>query len=289
MTKPSATDRAVRDRYGAAAKERESALCCAVSYDPRHLEAIPQEVIDRDYGCGDPSRFIRKGETVLDLGSGGGKICFIASQLVGPEGAVLGVDTNDEMLALARRSTTEVAERVGHANVTFLRGQIEDLALDHDKLDTWLARHPIQSASDLPRFEEEKDRLRRGEPMVKDHSVDIVVSNCVLNLVHQALKPQLIEGIFRVVKPGGRIAISDIVSDRIVPDELRADPELWSGCVSGAFHEPELIRQLERVGFRSIELDRAEGDPFAVVEGIEFRSVTFTAVKPGNETSSGCC
>ncbi len=108
---PSATDRAVRDRYGAAAQLREAALCCPVDYDARHLSIIPDEVIERDYGCGDPSRHVREGDTVLDLGSGGGKICFIASQLVGPDGRVIGVDTNDEMLELARRSTAAVSER----------------------------------------------------------------------------------------------------------------------------------------------------------------------------------
>ncbi|MEL7263341.1 MAG: SAM-dependent methyltransferase, partial [Planctomycetota bacterium] len=85
-------DSAVRDRYAAAAGEREAELCCPVDYDRQYLKVIPQEVIDRDYGCGDPSRYVREGETVLDLGSGGGKICFIASQVVGAEGRVIGVD-----------------------------------------------------------------------------------------------------------------------------------------------------------------------------------------------------
>ena len=275
----SEAERAVRDRYSAAARLREAALCCPVDYDAQHLSIIPDEVIERDYGCGDPSRYVREGDTVLDLGSGGGKICFIASQLVGPEGAVIGVDTNDEMLDLARRSSAAVAEQVGYANVSFMRGQIQDLALDHDKLGDWLAGNPIRSIQDLQRLEEEKDRLRRCQPMVKDDSVDIVVSNCVLNLVHDDHKPQLIREIYRVLKRGGRIAISDIVSDEVVPDSLRADPELWSGCISGAFQERELLRELENAGFYGITIDKWEQEPFAVVEGIEFRSLTVTATK----------
>ena len=278
-TAPSETERAVADRYSAAARIREAALCCPVDYDAQHLRIIPNEVIERDYGCGDPSRYVREGDTVLDLGSGGGKICFIASQLVGPTGTVVGVDANDEMLELARRSNSTVADELGYANVKFMRGQIQDLALDHDKLGEWLTTNPIQDAEGLLRLEAEKDRLRRCDPMVASDSVDIVVSNCVLNLVHEDHKPQLIREIYRVLKSGGRIAISDIVSDEIVPDELRADPELWSGCISGAFQEGELLRELENVGFYGITIDKWEQQPFAVVEGIEFRSLTVTATK----------
>ncbi len=273
------TEEAVRERYTAAAREREAELCCPVDYDPQYLKVIPEEVIERDYGCGDPSRYVREGDSVLDLGSGGGKICFIASQLVGSKGVVIGVDTNDEMLELARRSAPVVAERVGYANVHFRRGQIQDLALDLDQLDDWLASHPVRDVGDLPGLEEEKDRLRRHQPMVPDESVDIVVSNCVLNLVPGSDKSKLIQEIFRVLKRGGRIAISDIVSDEEVPEELRADPALWSGCVSGAFQEKKLLEALEAVGFYGIAIDQWQQAPFAVAEGIEFRSVTITAVK----------
>ena len=275
----SATEQAVRDRYSAAALLREPALCCPVDYDARYLEAVPAEVIQRDYGCGDPSRYIEAGDDVLDLGSGGGKVCFIASQIVGAEGSVIGIDANDEMLELARRSAPVVADNVGYANVAFRRGRIQDLALDDDRLNRWLARNPVNRVGDLARLEEEKDRLRRQEPLVPSESVDIVVSNCVLNLVHEADKPQLIREIFRVLKRGGRIAISDIVSDEVVPEALRDDPELWSGCISGAFHEQEILRELEAAGFYGIAIDHWETEPFAVVAGIEFRSVTVTARK----------
>ena len=140
---------ATRRRYSAAAQTREAALCCPVDYDRSLLAAIPVEVIERDYGCGDPSRYVREGETVLDLGSGGGKICFIASQIVGPGGRVIGVDMNDEMLDLARRSAPTVADHIGHDNVEFRRGRIQDLTLRVDRLESWLKNHPVGSLADL--------------------------------------------------------------------------------------------------------------------------------------------
>src|SRR6266436_4873623 len=103
-----APEEAVRERYSAGAHVPEAALCCPVLYDPRYLAAIPAEVLERDYGCGDPTPYVRPGDTVLDLGSGGGKVCFIAAQIVGPQGRVIGVDCNREMLALARRHQSTV-------------------------------------------------------------------------------------------------------------------------------------------------------------------------------------
>jgi SAM-dependent methyltransferase len=186
---------------------------------------------------------------------------------------------NDEMLELARRSAPIVADRIGHANVEFRRGRIQDLALDVDRLEAWLAANPVKSLADLDRLEAEKERLCRTAPLVADDSVDLIVSNCVLNLVDEADKGKLIEEMYRVLKPGGRIAVSDIVSDEIVPEHLKNDPELWSGCVSGAFQELDVLRRLEAAGFYGIEIDQWEPEPFAVVEGIEFRSVTLTARK----------
>src|SRR5207245_7704627 len=109
--------------------------------------------------------------------------------------------------------------------------------------------------------------------------VDVVVSNCVLNLVPEEHKSRLIREMFRVLEPGGRIALSDIVSDEDVPEELKADPDLWSGCVSGAFRESVLLRELERAGFFGIALDSWTEEPYRTVRGIEFRSVTVTARK----------
>jgi arsenite methyltransferase len=272
-------DRAVCARYSAAAREREATLCCPVAYDPQYLAPIPREVLERDYGCGDPSRHVREGDVVLDLGCGAGKICFIAAQIAGPKGAVIGVDVNEEMLGLARAAAPRVTQALGYANVEFLRARIQDLALDLDALDRWLAEHPVRRSADLAAFEAANDELRRTSTLVADASVDLVVSNCVLNLVCESDRRQLMAEIFRVLKIGGRIAISDIASDEWVPDQLKADAELWSGCVSGAFQELELLRAFEEAGFRGISIDEWEADPFAVVEGIEFRSVTIAAHK----------
>jgi arsenite methyltransferase len=272
-------EQAVRERYAAAARVREAALCCPVEYDARYLAAIPPEVIERDYGCGDPSRHVRPGDAVLDLGSGGGKICFIAAQVAGKEGRVIGVDLNPEMLALAREAAPQVAAKIGYANVEFRRARIQDLALDLDALDAWLAAHPVRRSDDAARLEQEQERLRRVAPLIPDASVDLVVSNCVLNLVRERDKRALIAEIFRVLRVGGRIALSDIVSDEAVPQHLKDDPELWSGCISGAFQELELLRALESAGFHGIALEDWKAEPFAVVEGIEFRSVTLTARK----------
>src|SRR5919106_5249656 len=140
------TETNVRQLYAAGAKERADKLCCPVNYEPAYLKAIPQEVIERDYGCGDPSRYLREGETVLDLGSGTGKICFIAAQIVGPKGKVIGIDMTAEMLEVARRNAPIVAERIGYANVEFRKGRIQDLALDLELLDRELKRSPITDA-----------------------------------------------------------------------------------------------------------------------------------------------
>ncbi|MCH7600254.1 MAG: methyltransferase domain-containing protein [Myxococcales bacterium] len=279
------SERATSDRYSRAANTREPALCCPIDYDPQYLEIIPQEVLERDYGCGDPSRYVNAGDRVLDLGSGGGKICFIASQIVGAEGSVIGVDMNPDMLNLARSAAPKVSELNGFRNVEFLRGRIQDLKLDMDELDSWMQENPISGVDSLDALEDAKDRMRRDAPMIPDGSIDIVVSNCVLNLVREEDKHQLIEEIYRVLDVGGRIAISDIVSDELVSDELKADPKLWSGCISGAFCESDLLAQLERTGFYGIEIDKWEDKPFAVVDGIEFRSVTITGTK-GKEGAS---
>jgi arsenite methyltransferase len=270
---------AVRDRYSEAAHERTAELCCPVSYDPRFLQVIPREVLDRDYGCGDPSKYVRPGDVVLDLGSGGGKICFIAAQVVGPQGRVIGVDCNDDMLSLARRSQPAVAAKVGFDNVEIRKGQIQDLRLDLDLLEGWLREHPVSTSSGWLRVHERAAELRRTSPLVADESVDVVVSNCVLNLVHSADRPQLFAEIFRVLKPGGRAVISDIVSDRDVPLALQNNPELWSGCLSGAFQEARFLTAFEAAGFGGLEILERQSEPWRVIEQIEFRSLTVRAHK----------
>src|SRR6266508_3937268 len=162
----------VRQRYAAGAKERAEKLCCPVNYESAYLSVIPQEVIERDYGCGDPSRYLREGETVLDLGSGTGKICFIAAQIVGPNGKVIGVDMTDEMLEVARRNAPNVAERLGYANVEFRKGRIQDLALDLELLDRQLKEHPISDATSFLAADEVAQELRVRQPLVAGESID---------------------------------------------------------------------------------------------------------------------
>jgi len=274
-------EQVVAQRYSAGAGTVQPDLCCAVDYDPRHLSAIPQEVLDRDYGCGDPSRYLHQGETVLDLGCGGGKVCFIASQVVGRHGAVIGIDVNDDMLDLARRNLPHVAKALGYANVIFRKGRIQDLALDLETLEVWLGQHPVRDLAGVTALEDQMARLRSTSPLVDDASVDAVVSNCVLNLVATEHKAALFSEIFRVLRPGGRAVISDIVSNVEVPDDLRADPELWSGCISGAFQEGAFLGAFETAGFGDVTLDKRDEAPWRVVEGIEFRSVTVVAHKGG--------
>lgn len=270
---------AVHDRYTAAAQQAEQSLCCPVDYDPKYLEVLPRELLERDYGCGNPSRYLQPGETVLDLGSGGGKICYIAAQVVGAEGRVIGVDVNDEMLGLARRFQPEISTALGYDNTEFRKGRIQDLALDLERFESYLAENAIRGSNDWLRAEAVARELREQEPMIASDSVDVVVSNCVLNLVRREHRQQLFAEMFRVLKRGGRVVISDIVSDEPVPQRLQDDPQLWSGCLSGAFVEDELLRTFEEQGFYGVELVARQDDAWATIEGLEFRSVTVRAYK----------
>ena len=269
----------VRERYSRAAQQAAPTLCCAVQFDRQYLAAIPQEVLERDYGCGDPTPFVRPGDTVLDLGAGGGKVCFIAAQVAGPTGRVIGVDCNAEMLALARRNQPLVAERLGYANVEFRCGMIQDLRLDLDALALELAKHPVADQQSWLEMRHIEDRLRHEKPLIADDSIDCIVSNCVLNLVRPADRRQLFAEAFRVLKRGGRVAISDIVADEDVPESLKDDPELWSGCIAGAFREDEFLHAFEEAGFHGIQLAARSATPWRTVAGIEFRSVTVVAYK----------
>ena len=270
---------ATKQRYAAAAKAPEAALCCPVEYNKDLLKIIPQEVIEKDYGCGDPSRYVKPGETVLDLGSGTGKICFIAAQVVGEKGRVIGVDMTDDMLEVARRNAPVVAERLGYANVEFRKGRIQDLALDLEKLDAELIRRPITNAAAFLAADELAEELRITQPLVASDSVDVVVSNCVLNLVEPRSKRQLFDEIFRVLRKGGRAVISDIVADEEVPVSMQSNPELWSGCISGALTEEGFLKAFAEAGFYGIQILKRDEQPWRTVEGIEFRSVTVQAFK----------
>ena len=212
---------AVQNRYGSAALEKETCLCTPVGFNPELLEAIPDEIIEKDYGCGDPTKYVKKNDIVLDLGSGSGKNAFICSQIVGKQGKVFGVDQNSDMLSLSRSAIKHVSEKIGFANTEFLEGSIENL----DELD-----------KDL-------------KPLVRDKSIDIILSNCVLNLVNPQSRNNLLRNIKRVLKDNGRIAISDIVSNKKVPLRLQNDNDLWTGCISGAWYEPEFLNDFKDLGF----------------------------------------
>ena len=273
----------VSERYADGAIAREEALCCPVDYDASLLKILPQEIIDKDYGCGDPSRYVREGDIVLDLGSGGGKICYMAAQLVGQEGRVIGVDMTDEMLTLARRHQSDMAEKLGGDRVEFKKAYIQDLALSVDALEEKLQQSPINSAEQLKALEAWKQQQRQAQPMIADNAITLVISNCVLNLVDKGHRQQMIEEIFRVLKPGGRVAISDIISDERVPKRLQNDTTLWSGCISGAFEEQEFLQAFLEAGFVAVGYDKWDDKPWQVVEDIEFRSVTLLATKPSGE------
>ena len=270
---------AVLERYGNAAQTVEACLCLPVSYDKALLNVIPDEILERDYGCGDPSRYIREGETVLDLGSGSGKACYIIAQIVGARGRVIGIDFNPPMLELARKYQRLIGEKLGYHNVEFRRGKIQDLKSNLELLDQHLKENPVRSVADLGHLEEFERRLRREQPLIADESIDVVVSSCVLNLVRAEDKKQLFTEMYRVLKHGGRVAISDIVSDEPVPDYLARDPNLWSACVSGAFQEEAFLRAFEEAKFHGVQIEDFSSKPYQTVEGIEFRAITVTAYK----------
>ena len=290
MTEPiTDVERSVRERYSQAADTQEPALCCRVDYKPELLDAIPQEILDKDYGCGDPSRYVRPGDAVLDLGSGGGKICYIASQIVGADGSVTGVDMNDDMLELAERHRDAVGNTIGHHNVRFVKGKIQDLALDVRGLEQRLRENPPHDFVSYEAHQRWADAQRRNNPLVASDSIDIVVSNCVLNLVRREDRLHMFGEIHRVLREEGRAVISDIVADQDVPIELQNDPELWSGCISGAFREDLFVEAFQQAGFDEVEIIDRDANPWQVVAGIDFRSVTVEARKRAGTAKRSCC
>jgi radical SAM protein with 4Fe4S-binding SPASM domain len=208
---------AVREFYGHAAEQPQAALCCPVKPDAEDLAHIPPEVVERFYGCGSPvsAGAPKPGETLVDLGSGAGIDCFIASRRVGREGRVVGIDMTDQMLAVAHECQPKVAAALGYDNVEFRRGFLERIPLD-------------------------------------DGTADIVTSNCVINLSPD--KPAVFREIWRVLKDHGRAVLADIVADTEVPPALRADGQLWGECISGALSEDGLLSALERAGFYGVTI-----------------------------------
>jgi arsenite methyltransferase len=216
----------VKAEYGQAAlqaKRGGSSYCGSVSeraapitsnlYEVKETEALPAEAVLASLGCGNPTALARlnPGETVLDLGSGGGIDVLLSAHRVGPNGKVYGLDMTDEMLTLAR----ENQQKSGVQNVEFLKGEIEDIPL-------------------------------------ANHSVDVIISNCVINLSSD--KDRVLTEAFRVLKPGGRLAVSDVVVRGGVPAEIRHSVELWMGCVAGALEESAYRDKLVKAGFHDIEI-----------------------------------
>ncbi|MEE8329376.1 MAG: PqqD family peptide modification chaperone [Thermodesulfovibrionia bacterium] len=231
----------VKKKFTEAAKTPEKNYYCPTGYDPKDLEHIPDEVLRVSYGCGNPAALgnIRKGETVLDLGSGGGIDCFIAAKKLGRNGKIIGVDMTDEMVEAATRNAQKVAEVLGYNVVEFRKGNIMALPAE-------------------------------------DNSVDLVISNCVINLTED--KTQVLEEIFRILKPGGRFIISDIVSSKPVPGYMKRDKELWSACISGALTDRRFQEIAENAGFPDVESSR--NYLYKKVDYLDFYSVTLKGTKP---------
>jgi SAM-dependent methyltransferase len=216
---------AVREKYGAIATSVARTGCCpptvcgcgdhvSTLYSNSDTAALPAEAVAVSLGCGNPTALlsITAGQTVLDLGSGGGIDVLLSAKRVGPTGKVYGLDMTDEMLALARDNQ----RKAGATNVEFLKGTIEAIPL------------PSQS-------------------------VDVIISNCVINLSSD--KDAVLREAFRVLKPGGRFAVSDVIVRSAVPEEVRRSMELWVGCLAGALEEQEYVSKLQAAGFADVDVE----------------------------------
>ncbi len=272
----------VREKYGQAALRVTAgagsaccgaSACCDSTIDPitsnlygsDQKGELPQEAVLASLGCGNPTALaeLLPGETVLDLGSGGGIDVLLSARRVGPEGKAYGLDMTDEMLALAE----ENKRKSGLQNVEFLRGEIESIPLP-------------------------------------ENSVDVIISNCVINLSGD--KDLVLREAFRVLKPGGRFAVSDVVVRGEVPPEIRKNMELWVGCVAGALEEMEYVRKLAKAGFDAIDVeptriyDINDARAFLTGQGVDvdtiapqvdgkFMSAFIRAKKPASCCAPGCC
>ncbi len=233
---------AVMERYASAAKNAEQ-VCTPDGYDMAFLATyIPQSVLDIANGCGVPVGLgtVQPGETVLDVGSGGGIDCFEASRVAGKDGKVIGVDMTDEMLEIARSSADAVATNLGYpqSNVEFRKGKAEKLP-------------------------------------VEDHTIDVIISNCVVNLSPD--KPQVFREMYRALKVGGRFTISDVVADHAIPNYLLNDRDRWGACLSGAMYTRDYLHTVRETGF--VGVHQVGVAPWGIIDGVHFSALTVTGYK----------
>lgn len=253
-----AVSESVKNYYGQVLesnRDLKTSACCTLDAMPLHLRPylseLHPEVVARFYGCGSPLPPALEGATVLDLGCGSGRDCYLLSRLVGESGRVIGVDMTEEQLAVAKRHCDWHAEKYGYArsNVEFVMGQIEDL----------------NSAG------------------IADNSIDVVVSNCVINLSPD--KQRVLSEIFRVLKPGGELYFSDVYADRRIPDALKYDPVLLGECLGGALYWEDFRRLMQNLGCPDVRVVKENpitlDDPEVVAKigMVAFRSVTVRAFK----------
>lgn len=267
------------------AKHRQN-VCCVERYDVDLIRNVPKAVVEADLGCGNPTRYLRAGDTVLDIGCGAGMNCYVAAQIAGPTGRVIGVDFNDAMLAIARGAQAGFAETVAAAPMTFVKASANDLALDLEWADGVLAEVPVRTTEEFLRHHRRVDEVRRTRPAISDASADVVISNCVINLLDDVDKPAVFQEIFRVLKPGGRFAISDNVSNIPVPETVKKDRILWSACYAGVLQEQEFYTRLEAAGFVNLRIEVRNPDPALEVEDLVFYSITVTGEKAGADVAS---
>ena len=234
----------IKSFYSEAVGDKKADILNPVCYDPELLSHIPKEFRFRGYGCGSPvlDADIKKGEVIVDLGCGTGVECFIAARLTGPKGKVIGVDMLDEMLEVANRAKEGVVKNLGYENVEFRKGYLEDLPLE-------------------------------------DSSVDLVISNCVMNL--SVNKRKAFSEIYRVLKPGGRLVISDVVCEEEPDPSIKNDETLRGECIAGALTQRHLMSIIYETGFSSFTLIKRF--PYREVQGHIFYSLTFQAKKPRSD------
>ena len=230
----------VQNFYSKAALTAQETLCCPTQYDSGELSHIPKEVLEISYGCGSPvgKAGLQEGQTVLDLGSGGGIDCFIAAKCVGKTGRVYGIDMTEEMLNVARQNADQVVKNLGYNNIEFKQGFLENI--------------PIE-----------------------DMSVDLVTSNCVINL--STKKGDVFKEIHRILKNEGRFLIADIISEAEVPQEMRNNKELWGECISGALTLQEFLNFARDNQFNGLHIQKDY--LWKEVAGIKFYSYTIEGSK----------